>query len=169
MLGSLIPSSTFLVNELLRRVDWKRANVIVEYGPGVGSFTTEVLRRMPPDATLVVLETNSDFVQWLKATYNDPRIKVMHRSAEDVDLVLRELGLPRADYVISGIPFSTMPDSLRESILRKTQSALVTDGSFLVYQFSGKVLIDLKKYFSRVDQGFEPLNILPARLFYCAR
>ena len=39
MLGSLIPSSRFLVERLLRKVDWKRAKTIVEYGPGVGTIT----------------------------------------------------------------------------------------------------------------------------------
>ena len=35
MLGSLIPSSRFLVNDVLNQVDWDKARVIVEYGPGV--------------------------------------------------------------------------------------------------------------------------------------
>ena len=35
MLGSIIPSSRFLIERVLRQVDWKRARVIVEYGPGV--------------------------------------------------------------------------------------------------------------------------------------
>src|SRR6478672_5619723 len=53
MLGSLIPSSSFLVNDLLSQVEFSRARVIVEYGPGVGTFTQEILRRMRPDAFLV--------------------------------------------------------------------------------------------------------------------
>ena len=35
MLGWPLPSSRFLINELLKWVDWQKANVIVEYGPGV--------------------------------------------------------------------------------------------------------------------------------------
>jgi phospholipid N-methyltransferase len=66
MLGSLIPSSRFLVNHLLAEVDWPRARVFLEYGPGVGTFTTEILRRMRPDAVLIALETNSDFVRFLR-------------------------------------------------------------------------------------------------------
>src|SRR6476661_3144338 len=37
MLGSLIPSSRFLISRLLSKVDWSRARTIVEYGPGVGT------------------------------------------------------------------------------------------------------------------------------------
>ncbi|MDF3053596.1 MAG: ribosomal methyltransferase KsgA/Dim1 family protein [Geminicoccaceae bacterium] len=47
MLGSLIPSSRFLVNKVLGEVDWDRARVFLEYGPGVGTFTTEILPHHP--------------------------------------------------------------------------------------------------------------------------
>src|SRR4026209_2837609 len=57
MLGSLIPSSRFLIQGVLKQIDWERAGVVVEYGPGVGTFTTEILRRMRPDATLAAFET----------------------------------------------------------------------------------------------------------------
>ncbi|HEV2146311.1 MAG TPA: methyltransferase domain-containing protein [Longimicrobiaceae bacterium] len=168
MLGSVIPSSRFLVDRLLRRVDWARARLIVEYGPGVGNFTAEILRRMHPDAKLVVIETNEDFVDYLRQSLPDPRLRVEAGSAADVVEILERMGLGSADYVISGIPFSTMPAELRVSILRATRAALKPDGAFLVYQFSGGVLPDLKRIFGWVQQSFEPLNVLPARLFYCS-
>lgn len=167
MLGSLVPSSRFLVQKVLRRVDWDRARVVVEYGPGVGNFTAEILGRMRKDSTLVVIEMNEDFVRYLRRTLPDPRLRVVHGSAADVAAVLEREGLEAADYVISGIPFSTMPDEVRVDILRATRFVLRPDGAFLVYQFSGGVLPDLKRVFGWVHQGFEPLNVLPARLFYC--
>lgn len=169
MLGSLIPSSRYLVDRLLRQVDWRRARVIVEYGPGVGTFTAEILRRMSPTGRLVVFETNEEFVDFLKGSIDDPRLHVVHGSAQEVGTVLARLGCGAADYVISGIPFSTMPEELRESILRSTHAALRPDGRFLVYQFSGKVGPYLQKVFRHVRREFEPLNVLPASLFYCAK
>src|ERR1700704_2401053 len=104
MLGSLIPSSRFLVNEVLKQVDWDKARVIVEYGPGVGTFTTEVLKRMRPDATLIALEINPDFYTYLKSALRDPRFHLIKESATEIDAVLARLGFGHADYVISGIP-----------------------------------------------------------------
>lgn len=169
MLGSLIPSSRHLTDRLLRRIDWKRARLIVEYGPGVGTLTGEVLQRMRPDAAMVVIETNEEFVRFLQASLPDPRLRVVHGSAEDVGAVLARLGCGPADYVISGIPFSTMPDGLRERILGATRAALRPDGQLLVYQFSTKVGPHLERVFRHVHRDFEPLNILPAWLYYCAR
>jgi phospholipid N-methyltransferase len=167
MLGSVIPSSRFLIKGLLRQVDWQRARVIVEYGPGVGTITIEILKRLRKDGHLIVFETNADFVEFLRASLRDPRIHIVHGSAEDVGRVLERLGLESADYIVSGIPFSTMPPHVRANILYTTREVLRPNGKFLVYQFSPAVGAYLNDIFSEVRKGFEPFNILPAWLFFC--
>jgi phospholipid N-methyltransferase len=167
MLGSIVPSSRFLIRELLNPVDWTRARVIVEYGPGVGVITAEVLRRMRADALLIAIEMNPDFVSYLRGALTDPRLRVVEGSAESVDEILRRFGQHQADYIISGIPFSTIPAPLRERILRTTRAVLAPGGAFLVYQFSTRVLEDLRRIFGYVGRKFEPLNVLPAHLFFC--
>jgi phospholipid N-methyltransferase len=167
MLGSIIPSSRFLIKQLLEPIDFARARVIVEYGPGVGGITTEVLRRMRSDGALIAIEMNPDFVSYLRNSISDRRLHVVEGSAVAVDDILRRCGLQRADYIISGIPFSTIPAPMRERILRKTRDALEPRGAFLVYQFSTRVLQDLKRVFGYVGRRFEPLNVLPAHLFIC--
>lgn len=167
MLGSLIPSSRFLVNKVLNEVDWVHARVFLEYGPGVGTFTTEILRRMRPDAVVIALETNADFVRFLRGKIHDDRLHVVHGSAADADAALARLNLSHADYILSGIPYTTIPAEIREVILRKTHSLLHPSGAFLVYQFTRTVLPYLQQVFSSIEQDFEPLNVMPARLFFC--
>ena len=99
----------------------------------------------------------------------DPRLHLVRESATEIDAVLARLGHAHADYVISGIPFKTLPHALRDTIVRKTHSVLRPEGSFLVYQFSNTVLPYLERVFGQVSRDFELLNIIPARLFYCAR
>lgn len=169
MLGSLIPSSRFLVDRLMNKINWKQARTIVEYGPGVGTITGRILERMSPDARLVVFEMNEDFVRHLKRAYPDCRLHVVHGSAENVYRELDRLKLMGADYIISGIPFTTMPVQLRETIMRESRKALNPRGAVLVYQFTRAVLPYLRSHFEQIDQDFEPRNILPARLFYCTR
>jgi phospholipid N-methyltransferase len=167
MLGSIVPSSRFLIKQLLEPIDWARAQVIVEYGPGVGGITAEVLRRMRPDAMLIAIEMNPDFVSYLRESLADERLRVVEGSAESVEEILRRHGRTRADYIISGIPFSTIEAPLRERILRKTRDVLAPGGAFLVYQFTTRVFEDLKRVFGYVGRRFEPLNVLPAHLFIC--
>jgi phospholipid N-methyltransferase len=167
MLGSIIPSSRFLIDRLLRKIDWARAQTIVEYGPGVGTISSHILRRMSPHGKLVVFEMNEDFVRYMRRSFLDPRLHVIHGSAENVRPELKKLGLDGTDYIISGIPFSPMSDTLRARIMRESRNALNPGGAVLIYQFSRTVLPYLREYFNQVYQDFEPRNILPARLFYC--
>lgn len=169
MLGSVIPSSRYLVHQLLRKIRFEEARVIVEYGPGVGTITREVLRRMRPDATLVVIELNDDFVKVLRRNFDDPRLKVIHGSAADVRETLERLGLTEADYIFSGIPFSIMSEQDRERVLNNTRDALREGGSMLVYQFSSRVGSDLERTFDTVSRGFELRNFLPAHIWHCVK
>lgn len=168
MLGSIIPSSRFLVNQVLAPIDWERARVIVEYGPGVGTFTAEILRRMRSDARLVAIETNRDFVHFLRRSFADPRLHVVHDSAAEVQGVLRRLGVPAARYIISGIPLGSMSDPVRADIVAKARAALEPGGAFLVYQFTARVLPVLQRTFGHVRHSFERRNLPPAQLFVCA-
>jgi len=167
MLGSVIPSSRFLIQQVLAPVDWGRARVLVEFGPGVGTITTEILRRMGPSARLIAIETNQDFVAYLRDSIHDPRLEVVNGSAADIGGLLAERGLGSADYVFSGIPFSTMPEELRASIVQSTRDSISRDGAFVVYQFSPKVRVYLERAFASVTTGFQPLNVPPAQIFVC--
>lgn len=169
MLGSLIPSSRFLVDRLLSKIDWDRARTIVEYGPGVGTITGSILQRMSAHGRLIVFEMNRDFVSYLRRAFPDPRLYVVHGSAENVGRELDRLALEGADYIISGIPYTTMPEQLRGRIMHESREALNPGGAVLVYQFTRAVLPYLRTYFNQVYQDFEPFNILPARLFYCTQ
>ena len=169
LVGWMLPSSPFVVAEVLRQVDWEKARVIVEYGPGIGTFTKPILRRMHPDAKLIALEINTDFIRYLKDALPDPRLHLVHASAADVDQELARLGHPSADYVISGIPFKTLPPELCSRVAQKTHSVLRPQGAFLVYQLSGAALPYLRQAFGSVRREFEWLSFLPAQLFYCVR
>jgi phospholipid N-methyltransferase len=167
MLGSIVPSSRFLVRRLLAPIDWSQARVIVEYGPGIGVVTWQILRNMRPDAALIVIEANPDFVAFLRSANADVRLKVVEGTADKVVEILRDSGYTRANYIVSGIPFSTMDPDVRERTLRCTNLALAPGGVFLVFQFSTRVLRDLRRIFRDVRRRFEFLNVLPAHLFIC--
>lgn len=167
MLGSIIPSSRYLVNAVLRNIDWPRAKVIVEYGPGIGTFTAEILRRMRSDARLIVIETNQDFVRYLLESQPDNRLRVEHDSAENVQQILQRHALARADCILSGIPLGSMPVSLQSMISIASRDALHAEGEFLVYQFTSRVLPVLRATFPEVRRDLEVRNVPPAQMFVC--
>jgi len=167
MLGSVVPSSPFLVKDMMSQVDWERARVLVEYGPGVGTFTREILKRMRPDAVLVAIELNTDFVEYLRTHIRDPRFRVVQGSAVRVRSVLSEQNLALADYIISSLPYLNMTDSLRREILEESRQALKAEGSMLLFQYTRTILPYLESSFSSVKLNFQLFNILPALIFHC--
>lgn len=167
MLGSVVPSSRFLVKDIMAQIDWERARVLVEFGPGVGTITREVLKRMRPDAVLLVIELNEEFVEYLGSTIGDPRLRVVHGSAAHVRRVLAEQGLTHADYIISSLPYSLLPEALRQEIIAESRHALKAQGSLLVFQYNRTLLPYLKSSFSSVKLNFQLFNILPALIFHC--
>jgi phospholipid N-methyltransferase len=167
MLGSVFPSSRHLVDAVLAQVDWSRARTIVEYGPGIGTFTAEILRRMRTDARLLVVETNAEFVQFIGATLPDNRLSVEYDSAENLPAVLRRRALPRPDCIISGIPLGSMPTSLQMKISSASRDALDARGPFIVYQFTARVLPVLRAVFPDVRRARVLRNLPPAQMMVC--
>ena len=166
MVGSVIPSSKVVIDKMLGPVDWANCKLFVEYGPGVGTFTEHILQRMAPDATLIAIDTNPDFTRFLRNKFADSRLFAVTGSAADVRQIIADCGFDHADYVLSGLPFSTLPAGVGPRIAEQTAEALRSGGAFLVYQFSPKVREYMAPHFQRIDRGFEWLNIPPCHLFW---
>jgi phospholipid N-methyltransferase len=166
MVGSVIPSSRVLIDKMLAPVDWANTKLFVEYGPGVGTFTRPLLDRLSSDATLVTIDTNPEFTRYLNGAIDDPRLVAVNGSAADVESILADRDLGSADYVLSGLPFSTLPAGVGEDIAEATANVLRPGGAFLVYQFSPKVLDFIRPHFAPIKRGFEWINVPPATLFW---
>jgi phospholipid N-methyltransferase len=166
MVGSVIPSTRAVIDKMLAPVDWANCKLFVEYGPGVGTFTEHVLARMAPDATLIAIDTNPDFIRYLDGKFTDSRLLAVHGSAADVQRIIRDCGFDHADYILSGLPFSTLPAGIGPRIAEETCKALRPGGAFLVYQFKAKVRDFMAPHFDRIDKGFEWVNVPPCHLFW---
>jgi phospholipid N-methyltransferase len=90
----------------------------------------------------------------------------VHGSAVDVEAIVKAHGYAHADYVLSGLPFSTLPDGVGPAIAAATWRVLRPGGAFLVYQFSARARDFMARHFSRIDKGFELFNVLPCKLFW---
>lgn len=164
MVGSIIPSSGVTIDAMLAPVDWDRCKLFVEYGPGVGTFCQPVLDRLPRDGELLVIDTNPLFIDYLKRTIRDSRFHAVLGSAENVEDIVRSIGHDHADFVLSGLPFSTLPAGVGNNIAAATHRIIREGGAFLTYQFKGVARDLTARYFPRVETGFVWLNIPPCVL-----
>ena len=166
MVGSVVPSSGRLIRNMLGPVDWGGTTLFVEYGPGVGTFCRAVLDRLGPDARYIAIDTNPDFIRYLRHEIADPRFAAVHGSAADVRQIVADHGHDAADYVLSGLPFSTLPPGVGDAIGRATADILRPGGAFLVYQFSPKCRDFIAPYLPRIDHAMEWWNVPPAQLYW---
>ena len=164
--GAVAPSSRFLVKKMLEPIDFKKVKCIVEFGPGTGSITSELLSHMPKDATLLAFEINADFCELLKQI-KDPRIKIIRDTAESLESYLREHHFEKVDYIISSLPLAMIPNGVVKNILAVVKKVLSPAGAFVQYQYSLNAYKKLRNTFRNVDVNFTPINIPPAFVFVC--
>jgi phospholipid N-methyltransferase len=164
MVASVIPSSRSTIEAMLARIDMSGCRLFVEYGPGVGTFTLPILDRLPPGATLLAIDTNPRFVDYLRATIDDPRFEVVLGSAADVEAIVRSRGHEGADFVISGLPFSGLPPALAKEIVAATYRVMNAGAAFMTYQFKPTARQLTQARFERVETGLALMNVPPCLL-----
>lgn len=166
--GALSPSSIFLARKMVAPIDFTKARVIVELGPGTGIFTKEILKNMHPDAKLFVFETQKSFCDMIQKEINDSRMVLINDSAEHVMRHLQQYGADKADYTVSSIPFTVIPTSIKGAILSEAVKSLKPGGLFIQFQYSLNAHKLLKSHFRQVKLDFTPMNIPPAFIYKCS-
>lgn len=166
--GTILPSSRFLIDRLLRPIDFQNATSIVQLGVGTGCITRALLERMTHACRLNCVEVDVAFVEAC-ADIADPRLTIHHACATDLCEVLERVGSPQVDYIVSSVPLSIVDDEVADEILRVAQSCLRPGGTFLQYQYSLTYLSKLNARFGDVRLGFTLRNIPPAFVYECVR
>lgn len=142
-------------------------SVVVEYGPGIGSVSAAVLRRLGADDRLILIEKTPALAAGLRQRFAaDRRVTVIEGDAVDVESILAAQGLAHAQYVLSSIPLSLIDPPVRRAILAATARILGSEGLFLVFLFRRQATASyLAEYFPRTEYGLLPWNIPPLWLF----
>lgn len=166
MVGAVFQSSRYTIDAMLAPVDWSRCRLFVEYGPGVGTFSRHVLERLPRGGELLVIDTNPLFTDYLRRNIRDSRFHAVLGSAADVESIIAMIGHDAADYVLSGMPFSTLPEGVGQEIAAATARLIRPGGAFMTYQYSNSARDLISQYFARVETGVVRRNLPPCKLVW---
>lgn len=169
MVGSVIPSSRFLAKKMLESIDFDTTRVIIELGPGNGVFTRRILEEMHKDAHLFVFELNDAFYDALKKEITDPRVHLIHDSAEYIGKYLDENGFSEADVVLSSLPLANFPMVLKNKILTESHRILKNKGLYVQFQYSLNAKKAIKEVFPSLDISFTAANFPPAFVYTCRK
>lgn len=138
--ASVIPSSRFLEQRIVEASNLAAARRVVELGPGTGGTTRTFLRHLGPDAQLLSIELSPYFHELL-GQIADPRFINHLGSADDFTEILEQHGMGPPDVVISGIPFSKIPDTVATRVVQAVMDNLAEGGRFIAYQFRADVAL----------------------------
>lgn len=162
-IGAMAPSSCFLADKMVEEISFLACDCIVEFGPGTGVFTEKILARKKQETKFIVIEQEEEFYNRLIEKYGHrENVVFYHGSAEDVRRYIREQGCEKADYVISGLPFTSLPKEVSRRILRETNLALAEDGIFYTFQYSLVKKKLFQSYFKIISIRREMRNFPPA-------
>ncbi len=162
-IGAVAPSSRFLAKKMVQDIDFEACDCIVEYGPGTGVFTRELLRRKNKKTPLLLIEQNEKFCRDLKKRYGKYRtVSVCRGSAEDVEKFVAKLGKPQNCCVVSGLPFASLPKPVTDAILKATKRVIGREGKFVTFQYTLFKKHVFTKYFEIAGCRYELRNLPPA-------
>lgn len=158
--GAIVPSSRFLVNKMISKIEYDKDLHILQLGFGKGVFAKGVLKKISADSTLTVFEVNP---KCRKYRIYDPRLTYIEDSAEYIH---KYAGSKKFDHVVSTLPFASLPKDICERIFEQIKLNLKDGGKFLQFQYSLYSKKDIHNLFDKKpDIDFEILNIPPAFIY----
>jgi phospholipid N-methyltransferase len=136
--GAILPSGRALAKALTRYVpEPGPPRRILEVGPGTGSVTAELVRRLRSSDKLDLVELNDRFVDRLHERFQtEPgfiqvadQCRVLHQSVEALPAA------ERYDLIVSGLPLNNFGVPLVESILNKFRTLLQPGGTISFFEY----------------------------------
>ncbi len=160
--GALYESTPATVAEIVKRTTSTVRQVVVEFGSGTGVIPAGLMAEgvLTPDSVLILIEKNKKFVDELRKTITDSRVRIFHDSAANIRAILSACGEDAMDVAISSIPYSVMLPWNRKKIVSKTAENLRRPhGKHLVININPAVEKPLKKFFPYVTSMRLPHDI----------
>ncbi len=144
---------------MIQGLDFGSQGVVVEYGPGTGTFTRAVLESLPAgwlasehtggQGRFIAVEFNRAMAATLRRQF--PGVTIRHDDAANISAICRAEGVPAqgVDVVISGLGWPSFNDEVRTKILEATASVLRPGGEFRTFGYHVGLLMRGAWHFRR--------------------
>ena len=138
-IGAVLPSSRALARRMLDGLPAAGApRRVLEVGAGTGAFTRELIERLGPADTLVIVELNPAFcarlriqvVEWTQAP-GAPAVELI-----EADVLTIEPAAPFS-YIVSSLPLNAFPEALVAQIVHKLEAVLAPGGTLAYFEYTG--------------------------------
>ncbi len=132
-IGSITPSSSSLAREMIRGLDLKSGETVLEFGPGTGSFTSQIHRIIPDPKDYLGIECEPAFVRLLNRRF--PDLDFVAAAAENVKEIYEEARLNPIKVIISSLPVTGVKSSIHDLIIESIDPLMPPGGIFRTFQY----------------------------------
>lgn len=174
-IGAIAPSSPELAKELLAGVNWSAVEAVIEYGPGLGAITEELLHHTQ-GKDFFVIELNETYADSFQKRY--PQVPLYRDSVANVVEVVKDRALDAVDCIVSGLPWANFSEAVQDELLDATLQVMSPKAHFASYAYiHGLFLKSGRGFREKLESRFSTVerssiiwrNAPPAVVYHCQR
>ena len=174
-IGSITPSSKFLADEMVEASGIQPGHVVVELGAGTGPVTRRLSQTLSENP-FMALEPNPEMAKWVREQV--PQAKVVEGFAQDLPDLMADWGHPKADRILSSLPFAGWNESLQDEVMQAILGCRQPDGRMVTFSYvHAQVLPGAVRFKKKLQSTFghvrksKPIiaNVPPAFVYICDR
>lgn len=171
--GSITPSSKFLANEMIEAAGIEPGHVVVELGAGTGPVTRR-LGSVINGNPFLALEPNPEMAKWVREQV--PEAEVVEGFAQDLPMLMEKWGHPKADRIISSLPFAGWSEDVQEEVMNAVLQCLNPGGRMVTFTYlHSQLLPGAVRFKKKLNSVFNTIrkskpilaNVPPAFVYIC--
>lgn len=174
--GAVAPSSAGLADCLAGIVPSTGTPTVVELGPGTGSVSAAVDRRLPPGGRHLAVEIDPILAERLRS--RRPGLEVINGDAAELTALLAARGVDSVDAVVCGLPWSLFAPEAQQAIMSQIGEVLAPGAAFTTFAYlHAKALGGARRFRRLLEASFDEVittravwrNLPPALVYVCRR
>jgi len=165
-IGSITPSSKYLVREIITNINFDKAKVIVELGMGTGVITKELIKNCSINTKIIGFETNQEMHDYvLNRLHSNINPIFIKDNSIYLKYYLDKLNIKNVDYFICSLPLLNFNIKTRVNLLKNINSYMNKNSTFIICQYTNNTKFLLKEMFRVIRKKLILLNIPPAIIY----
>ena len=130
-IGAVAPSSKSLSEAMVEPI-LEEDSYILELGAGTGAFTNELIHKTQL-SKLFIIENNEVFYNILRNKF--PQNHILLADATELEKHIPQEVQGKIKYVISGLPFRSLPDDVSSKILKSLKKVCASDVTLVQFTY----------------------------------
>lgn len=175
-IGAIAPSGAALAAEIVRQANVPNADAILEFGPGTGSFTRQIVTVMAQHARLLSIEADPGLAVLLRKKFQNADIAAGY--AQNARRIMKAYSFPDPDCIVSGLPWALFDSKTQKDIITEAQTVLKPNGVFTTFAYVHALSFpEAKAFRSLLEHSFSDVrlsrtiwnNLPPAIVYSCTK